>query len=336
MTERLASRRVYRSFFWPVILLAAGVIWLLSNMKLISTDNLWILFQLWPALLVVAGLDLLFARRLPLVGALLGLLVVAGVIYILFEGDTLGLKNESKPRTESFTVELGDTTSADLDLELSLQETYINTLENSANLFEAEIGHAGEIEFTVAGTDEKFIDLRQTGIESWFSWASMDEEGEELVWAVLLSPDVPIDLDVDAGTGGSEMDLSGVQLEQFRYDGGTGATTIILPASAEGYDTHIEGGTGTMEIVFPAQSSLTVRLDTGTGNIILDLPDNAAVKIEVIDGGTGDLELPDWISRISGEEGRDEGVYQTAGFDSAAYQLNIIVEDIGTGNILVK
>lgn len=336
MSEDHSSRRYYNSFFWPVIMLGVGTIWLLCNLKMIPTSNLWILFELWPALIIVAGLDLIFARRLPLIGALLGLLVIGGVVYILLKGSELGLDQKSEPRTESFTVDVGEATSVDLDLDLSTQETFVTVLEGSDSLLEAEIGHVGEIEFTVTGTEEKFIDLRQMGIESWFSWVLTDEEGEELTWEVFLSPEVPFDLDVDAGTGNSELDLSGVQLDQLRYDGGTGATTIILPASSEGYDTRIEGGTGSMEIMFPAESNLTLRLDTGTGSVVLDLPDDAAVKIQVLEGGTGDLQLPDWISRVSGQEDRDEGVYQTDGFDEAEYQLNVIIEDIGTGSILVQ
>jgi hypothetical protein len=76
----------YRSFFWPVLLLGAGVIWLLINMNIISTENLMILYDLWPILLIIAGLDVLFARKLAFIGALLALLLIAAVIYVLIYG----------------------------------------------------------------------------------------------------------------------------------------------------------------------------------------------------------------------------------------------------------
>jgi len=336
MSHNQKIRNPYRSFFWPVILLGAGVIWLLSNLKLIPTENLWILLRLWPVLLIMVGLDVLFARRLPLIGALLGLLVIAGVVYILLNGSALGLEREIEPRTESFTVEVGDTTSVDLDLNLSVQETTVNVLQNSTNLLEAEIGHIGEIEFSVLGTDDKHIDLAQVGVESWFSWILPEVEGEELVWDIGLSPEVPFDLNVDASTGSAELDLEGMQLERFRYDASTGSSPIILPAAADGYDTHIECSTGSMEIVFPAESNLTVRLDGSTGRILLDVPEGAPVKVQVIDGGTGSLQLPADMVKVSGREGKDEGVYQTPGFESAAYQLVIIIEDISTGSIVLR
>jgi len=336
MSKNFTYRKKYRSFFWPVLLLGAGVIWLLTNLDVIPKDNLWILLRLWPVLIIVAGLDVLFARRLPIIGALLGLLVIAGVVFILLNGASLGLERQAAPRTESFTVEVGETASVDLDLDLSIQQTVVSVLTQSANLIEAEIGHVGEIEFTVVGTGDKHIDLRQVGVESWFSWLLPELEGEELIWDIHLSPEVPFDLDVDASTGHSELDLAGMQLDRFRFDGSTGSSTIVLPASKEGYDTHIEGSTGSMEIVFPAESNLTVRLDCSTGGVLLDIPEGAAVKIQVLDGGAGSLTMPEALSKISGREGRDEGVYQTAGFDDAAYQLVIIVEDMGTGSITVQ
>jgi hypothetical protein len=336
MSQNKNIRKPYRSFFWPVVLLGAGVIWLLSNLKLIPTENLWILLRLWPVLLVVVGLDMLFARRLPLVGVMLGLLVIAGVVFILLNGSALGLERDIKPQTKFFSVEVSDTTSVDFDLDLSLQDTTVSVLQVSSNLFEAEIGHVGEIEFSVLGTDKKHIDLAQVGVESWFSWLLPDVEGEELVWDIGLSPEVPFDLDVDASTGSTELDLLGIQLERFRYDASTGSSTIILPASAEGYDTHIECSTGSMEIVFPAESNLTVRLDGSTGHILLDVPEGAAVQVDVKDGGTGGLQLPAEMVKVSGRENRDEGIYQTPDFEGAAYQLVIIIEDIGTGNIVLR
>lgn len=44
--------------FWPLLLIAVGVIFLLSNLGLLSFDP-WQLWRLWPVILVVIGLDIL-------------------------------------------------------------------------------------------------------------------------------------------------------------------------------------------------------------------------------------------------------------------------------------
>jgi hypothetical protein len=336
MSEHQIIHKHYRSFFWPIMLIGAGVIWLLSNLNIVPTENLWILFRLWPVLIIIAGLDVLFANRLPVIGALLGLLVIAGVVYILFMGANLGIETAPKPKTEIFTVEVGNTTTADFDLNLSVQATTIHSLTDPANLVTAEIGHLGEVKFIVAGREEKEIDLKQVGIEAWYAWFLPEVEGEDLVWDIGLSPKVPFDLDVEASTGHSELDLADIKLERFQFAGSTGASTIILPASSEGYESQIEASTGALEIILPSESDLTIRLDASTGRVVFDVPEGAAVQVEVRDGGSGDLLTPSWITKVSGKEGRDEGVYQTEGFENAKYQLVIIIEDIGTGNIVIE
>jgi hypothetical protein len=81
-----------RDLFWPVLFAGLGVLWLLVNLKRLPFDNLGVLIGLWPALLVAAGLDLLVGRRWPVVGALLGVLATAGLIWMAVNVDTLKLE----------------------------------------------------------------------------------------------------------------------------------------------------------------------------------------------------------------------------------------------------
>ena len=328
-------RHPYRSFFWPILLIGVGVIWLLHNLNLIPVENLWIVLRLWPVLFIVAGLDVLFARRFAPLGALLGLLVIGGVIYILLQGESLGIDTGPVVKTETFAVELGDTTFADVDIDLSVEEAALHVLEDSDQLLEARIGHVGNIDFNVNGDQEKDIALSQSGWEAYYDVFLPESSQGERLWDIGLAPEVPFILTVAGGTGSAELDLAGIELENFRFDGGTGASTIILPAAAAEYEAQLETGTGKVHLVFPEETTLTVHLNSGTGQVILDFPEGSAVQILVQSGGTGDLLAPDWLTKVSGEEGRDEGTYESVGFDDAKAKLFIIIEDIGTGNIVI-
>ncbi len=337
MSENQNPSRKYRSFFWPIMLVGAGVIWLLTNLKIVPTENLWILFRLWPVLIIMAGLDILFARRLAIIGALLGLMVMAGVVYILLNGGGFGLEGAPEVKTEQFLVEVGNTKSVNFDLDLSFYDTSVSVDTTSANLLTADISHIGEVNFTVAGAENKQISLQQTSFPEWTSWMLPEiAEEEEPVWKIGLSPEIPFDLDVDASTGLLDMDLSQLQLERLQFDGSTGTSTIILPDSSTSYDVFIESSTGDLAIWLPSETNLTMHLDGSTGKITLNTPENVNLQIKVLDGGPGDLTLREGIMRISGQEGRDEGIYQTADFEAAAFQTVIIIENISTGNIIVK
>ncbi len=326
----------YRSFFWPVILLGTGVIWLLSNLNIIPSENLWILLRLWPVLFIVAGLDVLFARRLPGIGALLALLVIGGVVYILLFGADLDIEGKPELHTQSFVVDVGNTTLANVELNLSTHETIIQSLTNSSRLIDAQVTHFGEIDFTVTGAEHKWIRLTHRSVLSFFPWFLPEVRDAHLSWNIGFSPEVPLNLVIDTSTGISAIDLSGLNINRFELDGGTGASQVVLGASDTGYEAYITAGTGSLEIIFPEQSSIKVYLKGSTGRIQLQMPEGAAVQIEVLRGGTGDLILPAWITRVSGQQGRDEGVYQSTGFDDAVQQIIVVVENIRTGNIFVE
>jgi hypothetical protein len=74
-----------RPIFWPLVLVAIGVLWLLSNFNLIDPNNIGILFRLWPVLLIGLGLDVLVRQRWPMAGNLIALVIVTlGVLAVLF------------------------------------------------------------------------------------------------------------------------------------------------------------------------------------------------------------------------------------------------------------
>src|ERR1700716_2240183 len=56
--------RHYRSFFWPVVLILAGVVALLVNAGVVSSDRLSLLIDMWPLILIVIGLELIARRGL--------------------------------------------------------------------------------------------------------------------------------------------------------------------------------------------------------------------------------------------------------------------------------
>ncbi len=80
--------RNYRSFFWPAVLILAGVVALLANTGVISTDRLALLADMWPVILIVVGLVLIAQRRFQAasaeLAALLIVLIAAGatIVYV--------------------------------------------------------------------------------------------------------------------------------------------------------------------------------------------------------------------------------------------------------------
>jgi hypothetical protein len=72
------KRRI--DLFFPLLLIAIGVIFLLSNLGIISGDAWTLIWQFWPLLLIVIGLDNIFKRE-GLVSATF--LIGIGIIFLL-------------------------------------------------------------------------------------------------------------------------------------------------------------------------------------------------------------------------------------------------------------
>jgi hypothetical protein len=93
--------------FWPILLIGAGVTAALYQMGSIPASNLWKLLNLWPLLLIVAGVGILSRNHLW-VGALLGLLVVGGILFVGFNGAQLSLPAQPAWISDFGDLQFGD------------------------------------------------------------------------------------------------------------------------------------------------------------------------------------------------------------------------------------
>jgi hypothetical protein len=74
-----------RSLFWPLALIATGVLWILVNMGIVPPANLWALASYWPILLIALGIGLILRTFWePATTVMSALVVVGAVVVVLF------------------------------------------------------------------------------------------------------------------------------------------------------------------------------------------------------------------------------------------------------------
>src|SRR5206468_910686 len=100
-----------RGVFWPLVLIALGLLFLLSNYGFISGVSWLAILNLWPLLLILIGLDIAFARRWPLPTLVAEVLVIAaglvlvaaapssGGLFVFGPGGGTGVSDVSAPRS---------------------------------------------------------------------------------------------------------------------------------------------------------------------------------------------------------------------------------------------
>jgi hypothetical protein len=352
------TRSGHHSLFWPFLLIGIGILWLLSNLGILSLSRLWGLARFWPVLLIAIGVDLLLGRRHPWIGALIGILTMGLVAWLLFvvpASDvpaSAGLELKSSHLSEP----IGAATSAKIRLDLANMPTTVKALSDSTDLIDATLMHRGEIAFRVTGDREKIVTLGQARTSGLpFFGFSLGEEGS---WDIGLSPNLPLDMEIDGGSGRAQLDLGELRISELRLDVTSGSVRATLPAMEQRYRVQVEGGSGSLGLVLPGQSqidmdlnvhsgsvdvavgegtSLDAQIDGGSGRLLIDIPDNAALRFTVSDDGSGSVTLPRDLQQVSdgNDDDSDTGTWETPGLGSASQAIAIVV-DLGSGSVTVR
>ncbi|MFZ3590547.1 toast rack family protein [Bacillus sp. DJP31] len=125
-------------------------------------------------------------------------------------------------------------------------------------------------------------------------------------WNVELSNNIPIDLNIDSGATGTELNLAGLQLASLTISTGVGKTLIDLSGDwKNSFDAKISNGVGDTEIIVPKNVGVKIKVDKGIGGTdisglisqgdgvyINEAYENAPVKIDIdLDFGVGGLEV---------------------------------------------
>lgn len=96
--------------FGPFFLIGISLVAIMFYSGWAPRENLWRVINLWPLLLIAAGLRLLFTRYSKWVSTLMGILVLAAILVTALMGDRLGLQPVSFFPFEFGTVQFGDIT----------------------------------------------------------------------------------------------------------------------------------------------------------------------------------------------------------------------------------
>jgi len=281
-----------------MILIGIGVILLLNNLGYLDW-NFWDILNLWPILLVAAGLELLVGRR-SLLGSLFSAIIVLGLIV----GGVWFVSTSDIGRTTAQSIEIreprGDITAARVTLAPAVAQLNVKALDDSGNFVEGTAFHRSGERLTPSFTrgDTARLSLKTSGS------ATMGV-GRRNVWNFSFHPDVKLDLDIDTGMGDVNLDLRMLTLESVKVNAGMGTVTIKLPETGT-FDVDIDSGMGTVVIEVPA--GLGVRLQTQTAIVGRNLPAGYT---------------------------QDNNRYTSPNYDSAEHRANIQV-DLGMGSITIR
>lgn len=320
-------RRQPPSLFWPIILIGAGVVLILVNQGYARDLSWGVIWRLWPLLIIALGVDLLIGRRSVLgaiVSAVLLLVLIGGIVLVaMFAQSIPGVSDWVQPLKLPQWIQQTDYLNKHVEYPLSGVEQatvyidwisvpgYLSALEDSRNLIEGDIDYVGELTFDVnMRGDQANVRLDSRSARIGF-WAPDRGDGRGKRWDVELSPDVPVNLTLDAGSGPCDLDLAGLQVSGLVIDTGSGPVDLALP-SGSSFEARIDGGSGPISITLPRNVGMRVELDSGSG------PFSADSRFELVRGKL-----------------RGDGTWETLNYDVAEPRI-VLAIDQGSGPVSIR
>ena len=270
--------RPRRGVFWPLLLIALGLIFLLQNFGFISGVSWLALASLWPLLLVLIGLDIGFARRWPLPTLAVEVAVIAAGLALVAYSPNLSpgifvFGDGSGGGETDVTVPRGAT---QLSLTLNGGATHSYHLSGgAAALVEAHSANP-DLRLRVSGSSNGRADVRldQTSNGFFHPVSAGDIE-------IRIANDVPTSLTINVGAGEFDVDLSDVRVTDARVNIGASSMRFVVPKPSGDVAIRMNGGASNITLVVP--DGVEARVAT-TGGLLSLRSDNTRLGSG---GGTG-------------------------------------------------
>ena len=298
------EKKIYRkrSLVWPVFLISLGVIVLLNNLNVIDW-NMWLVFtRLWPLLLVVAGLDLIFGRRSGIWSSVLIIVVIGMMAFGAWIVQVVGTNWTGELTTQHVSFPLNGKEQADINIDFSVGELEINSFSESTNFLKGTLGifeNESLIERVSTNGDVVNLRLATSGEQFYPPWFIGNPTRN---WEILLTDLVPIDLNVSTGAGLAMIDLRDLTLIDLSIESGVGETIVYLSSSG----------------------SYSATISVGVGQVTVYVPRNIAARIQ-LDIGIGDTS-------VSGDYQRSGNFHISSNFEESEDQVEIFISG-GIGNV---
>lgn len=281
----------YRSFFWPALFILAGIITLVVNTGVVPGQRLYLLWDMWPVVLIVIGLEIIGRRALhgpqaDIASALIVVLAIAGVLgYVASAPSPL----ES---TAHFSGQLITTVPASLELDVASATVEIDGDSNMGkNLYTADVQYLGRRPTLVQSGNAVTIGEQNHGGNPFLPSGNFSVQ-------VKLNETVRWTIRENTGDSTDKLNLGGVHVTGFSQNTGDSTDDITLGPPSGHVTLHVNSGDLTLHVHRPS-SPVSVSVDGGSIRL-------------TVDGGA-----------VQRGEGRIS--YQSPGFDAAsdAYVIQV-------------
>ena len=276
---------------WGVFFLVLGSVPLAVRYGLVDASAFDTAWQLWPLLLIGAGLGLVLARtRAAIIGGLVVAatagLMVGGLIVNGIDGFGSGFGSCGIGGGTPFADQRGTLgTSAEVSLQLDCGEVEVRSIDGGAWTL-GGASHDGQPPVVSERTGRLVIESRSRQGRIQFPGGGGNR------WAVELPRDTRTSLDLSVNAGSAVGAFDGMRLDRVQVSVNAGSATLDLGGALEATSLEASVNAGSLTVTLPA-TSMTGSVSANAGSLELCVPDGVGLRIRLEDNALGSNNFAD-------------------------------------------
>lgn len=258
-------------FFISLFLILVGVIFLLTNLGYGSWRLFYLLPYIWPTLLIILGLGLLWKGRIPFRFALLITAILIGSVIAIFLNAP---QNNGLPEEGEFSIRRSDypqLSAGELAVSFGAGQLYLSS--GGGAWFTGRFTGFAPAEKVTVSNDR--LQLRLDPKESMDGWwfrtlrfrrwrrdtdksSGWRMDAKENRWDLEISPLLPWRIEIQTGAVQGRFDLAGVPLTRFDLKVGAGDLEIRMGNNGPHSKLRIDAGLSRLRFLLPKNTGLRI------------------------------------------------------------------------------
>lgn len=304
-----------RGLFWPLLLITIGLVFLLVNFGFIPGVTALSLLNLWPLLLILAGVDIAIGRRWPLAALGIDVAVIAlGLVLLATQPTIFGspffIASGGVPGQSDVSVERQSVMSLSLDV------------NGGAGRFRVSGGSSSLVEGHSPNGD---LRLRRSDVDMAGAHADVriDQSGNRRVGGatadvnIRVASDVATELTVNGGAGEFVIDLSDVTTSGADLNVGAASLTLTLPKPTLATTSGIK-----------PTPQVNIEVNAGASSIVIVVPEGVEARV-MTSGALLSVQVHNPRVNVSGNTA------ETSGYDAATARVLVRVT-AGASSITIR
>lgn len=254
-----------------IFLIIIGSLWILSNFGIVDINLYSIfrllingIFDLWPLILIILGMGMIFKNDLLNTILWIIFLLVVLSYSLFFKGDLVGRNNDSL-KEESYIVEMSeDIELGGLHLDVGATNFSVDSIEDDF----IRIEHDGAFEYTFDNRDS--IEYVYLSNEKVFLKNNFLKNSSNRSLEIAINKDIPWEFNMDIGAISGRLDLKDIMVEHLILDMGAGDLEMTLGNKNDFTLIDIDAGASKLVLNLPRDVGLDISFDGGLNSTNLD------------------------------------------------------------------